>query len=317
MWGSKSRARAAASPVQSQAPRADASGGMKGRLKLGQLLVAQGLIQPEDLAAALSAQQECGGGRLGAALIASGAIGEEQLIQVLAEQLGVQVARVGERTVSAEIIDLLPGEVAEKHRCLPLFLRDGKGGEVLVLGMEDPSDADALGEVQKHVRCGLMPVLIAPSELEAALLRYYEAADPLRANDPMQLGKDLPQSPASLPAALDVVEPLPLPPMKLSAAPADASWSEPADDLGVEEDPFGGEDPFAEFEKEPFAGDVDPLLREELTNPVMGPTAPGPPRASMRQDAVLQALAQLLVEKGVITRDEFAARLRKLTLASD
>ena len=79
---------------------------MAGRLKLGQLLVAQGLVHPDQLAAALASQKE-DTVRVGMALVRMGALEEEELIRVLARQLGVKVARLGGKTVSAEILDLL------------------------------------------------------------------------------------------------------------------------------------------------------------------------------------------------------------------
>ena len=383
---------------------------MAGRLKLGQLLVAQGLIHPDQLAAALSAQEE-GSARVGMALVQMGALEEEDLIRVLARQLGVKVARLGGKTVSAEILALVPADVAEKRRCLPLFLRDDDEGDLLVVGMEDPSDEEGLAEIAEHAGCRPHPVLIGPTELDAALARYYGGEDPDAPEDPLAGEGELP--PLSAPAGAEPAEeapdePAPLPPsdwMEADAASAspglddtqpdfgdelfegdedmdlggfpdldetldplddadplaglaaddeaalgdgdeddllaaldasfgagapppggapadlafadpDASWSEPAEDPSVANDPFGGEDPFADFEKEPFAADDAPVVDDTPTDPVAAELPAPPPRRadeSERQAAIVQALAQLLVEKGVITREEFAARLRKLT----
>jgi hypothetical protein len=250
-----------------------------------------------------------------------GVIEEEQLIRVLAEQLGVKVARIGERTVSAEIVDLVPGDVAEKHRCLPLFLSDGDGGEVLVLAMEDPADAEALADVRRHVRCELRPVLVAPSELEAAFERYHRAG---AAAEDDSLGAAvglMPPVPAAVAAAVPDAGPgaevsVPrLPPTNLMDDGADPCWSEIGDDPGL--GGLAGEDPLADFEKEPFADDVASSLQEEPTDPVAVTAGSGAPARPPRQEAMLQALAQLLVEKGIITREEFAARLRQLTRGSD
>jgi hypothetical protein len=272
--------------------------GMTQTLKLGQLLVAQGLIHPDELAAALAAQQGLGGGRVGGALIAMGAIQEEAL---------------GERTVSAEIIGLVPAELAEKHRCMPLFLRDEGSAEVLVLGMEDPSDADAISDVQGHVRCGLQPVLIAPTELDLALERYYRSSGPGEAADErMDLSSVL--VPVAASGEAGTAQAPTLPPMELKHDP---SWSERADDPGIGDVIFADEDPFAGFEKEPFAAEAGSALREEPTDPLSAAADTSASSASARQDAILQALAQLLVEKGIITREEFAARLRQLTRQSD
>ena len=55
---------------------------------------------------------------------------------------------------------------------------------------------------------------------------------------------------------------------------------------------------------EPFAAD---RLPERATDPSDEAGA-----AALESQVILQALAQLLVEKGVITRDEFAERVRQL-----
>lgn len=380
---------------------------MAGRLKIGQLLVAQGLIHPDQLAAALAAQED-GSARVGMALVAMGALAEEDLIRVLAHQLGVQVARLGGKTLSAEILDLVPGDVAAKHRCLPLFFRDDESGEALVLGMEDPSDDEAVAEVAQHAGCRLRPVLIAPSELERALARYYRNDAAAIAGSPLaDVDVDLEEPPepeahdlAPLTPAFDGATPeetsraLPtpdwmdepetastveddaiddlftaeapdelgdLPDLDDTLAPLDAddaslglsgstlspgassavedralgdleasfealeddlvggadpgaSWSEVAEDPSLGDDAFGADDSLAEFEKEPFAAAGAPPAQQSASDDVGKPAAAESAREdAARQNAILQALAQLLVEKGVITREEFAARLRKLT----
>lgn len=55
---------------------------------LGELLVAQGLVQPAEVARALAFQQQAGG-RLGAVLVRMGALSEEALLPVLAQQLAM------------------------------------------------------------------------------------------------------------------------------------------------------------------------------------------------------------------------------------
>ena len=55
---------------------------------LGELLVAQGLVQPPEVARALAFQQQAGG-RLGAVLVRMGALSEEALLPVLAQQLAM------------------------------------------------------------------------------------------------------------------------------------------------------------------------------------------------------------------------------------
>ena len=142
--------------------------------QLGKLLLRQKLVAPAELARALSEQQQSRG-RLGAILVRRGSVPEDELVRVLAGQLKLPVARIRGKTVKAELLELVPAQLAEKYRCLPLFRRREEGGSVLVLALEDPSDRAALDELAFQLGERLQPVLIGPSELEDAIQRHYHA----------------------------------------------------------------------------------------------------------------------------------------------
>ena len=63
--------------------------------RLGELLVAEGLVAPADVAKALTFQQQFGG-RLGSILVRLGAISEESLLPVLGRQLGMPLLESGD-----------------------------------------------------------------------------------------------------------------------------------------------------------------------------------------------------------------------------
>ena len=56
-------------------------------------------------------------------LVLMGFLEEETLIRTLAAQLKLPVARIRGKRVNAEVVELVPVELAEKHRCLPLFVK--------------------------------------------------------------------------------------------------------------------------------------------------------------------------------------------------
>ena len=145
------------------------------RLKLGEMLVAKGLISEAQLANALGEQRRWGK-RLGMTLVLMGFLEEEVLIRTLAAQLKLPVARIRGKRVNAEVVELVPVELAEKHRCLPLFVKSQDGARELFLAMEDPSDLDAQGELGFRIGFRIRPVLVAPTELEDALQRHYHWA---------------------------------------------------------------------------------------------------------------------------------------------
>lgn len=247
---------------------------MASRDQLGQLLVSRQLVAPGELARAL-AEQEASGGRLGAILVRRGSVSEEELVRALAGQLRLPVARIRGKMVNSEVLELVPVEVAEKYRCLPLVRRRVEGVTQLFLALEDPSDRDALDELAFQLGVRIQPVLIGPAELEDALQRHYHGAAPMGSSD--------------------TLAPLPAP---------------PATGAGDE----------GETETAPELPPPDPLLHpsprdSEATAPALGAGAPA--AATEPTDRlVLRALSQLLVEKGVLGRDELVTRLRALADAA-
>lgn len=255
--------------------------------QLGQLLVSRQLVAPGELAKALSEQQECGG-RLGAILVRRGSISEHDLVRALAGQLRLPVARIRGKTVNPEVLALVPVQVAEKYRCLPLFRRPRDGAEVLFLAMEDPSDRDALDELSFQLGERLQPVLIGPAELEDALQRHYHldaqagAGDPLSPMPPPDAGDADTDTAPELPPADPLLHP----------APPSGQATQPR---------LGSGPPAAGPRRAPPAR---PPVAERDPTPEEPPAAP--PRV------LLRALSELLLEKGVIDRDELARRLRDL-----
>jgi len=143
------------------------------RPKIGDLLVAAGAINRTQLGAALSDQRSFGR-PLGSILVQMGYLDEETLIRSLARQLKLPVAWLRDKWVEDAVRDLLPAELALKHRVLPLSVTLENNGKVLHLAMHDPHDLEALDAVGFQVGHKVSPVLAAASELDDALKRHYK-----------------------------------------------------------------------------------------------------------------------------------------------
>jgi hypothetical protein len=267
---------------------------MGGRLKLGQILLSKELISPEQLAAALG-EQERWGSRLGMTLVRMGFLEEEALVRVLAGQLRLPVARIRGKSVNSEVLEFVPVELAEKYRCLPLFIREESGAKTLFLAMEDPSDLEALDDLAFQIGEKLRPVLVPPTELEDALQRHYHGTALMGPTDA-------------------------LPPV--SVAPAQRPGHDDGD-TAPDLPPLESLGPFTEPGPEPAASDSDTdseLSFDSLpgtalgsdTEPVLGEAPAQEESHGLEPRVILRALSQLLVEKGVISRDEFAERLRSI-----
>jgi len=269
------------------------------RIKLGQLLVAKGAIDPVQLTEAL-AEQKKNGGLLGVALVRMGAVDEQTLVRALAGQLNLPVVQLRGKQISSEVLDLVPVELVEKHRCLPLIVNGQGAARVLYLGMEDPSDADAVAEICTRVGMNVQAVLVSPSDLDEGIYRHYQCAgfgvDPLPAPPPKTSPFDPPRS---VPKFAPVVKPIDPNIEDLKSTRLDDLGPEPSfvglDELGADE-PDG---PLV-FVDSPALPDGVPSFKQDK-----GATA--------SSDAMLRAIAQLLVEKGVFTRQELVKQLKAMS----
>ncbi len=295
---------------------------MGGRLKLGQLLVNKKLITPEQLQAALG-EHEQWGSRLGVSLVRLGFLDEEDLVRALAGQLRLPVARIQGKHVKDDILELVPPELAEKYRCLPLFMREEAGSRVLFVAMEDPSDLEAIDDLAFQVGEKVRAVLVAPTELEEAIQRHYHSGamtgaagttglGPLGAPSG-ETGEDTAEQTDSTAPDLPPLESPPAPP-KTSAAPTASAVSglyderTPSDsmfDMGPAPDLTADETPAPELLPPPHDQDTAAPKTHGAPNVTAG--------HGLEPSVILRALSQLLVEKGVITREELAQRLRQLS----
>ncbi len=236
------------------------------RRKLGEALVESGLIDDFQLRSAL-ADQKRWGNRLGKTLVKLGFVEEAPLMRQLSKLMGYPLAEIRGREIENEVLALVTRELAEKMRCLPLFIDVDGPSRYLYLGMEEPADLDALDALQMRTGYEICPVLVAFRELEAGLRRYYEIGgegDAGAGDEELDIGGGV-VGPDCLLHGDDALSIEPDEP----EAPVSESAERPA------AEPAGG------------AGD-----------------------ASTRR--ILQALTHLLIERGVLTREELVAKIEQL-----
>jgi MSHA biogenesis protein MshE len=138
------------------------------RVRLGDLLVTQGLISAAQLDQAL-AEQRSSGRKLGRVFIDNGWVSETQIAQALAGQLRVPFIDLGKRSVRTEVARLLPEVQARRLRAL--VLEETPAG--VRVGMADPTDIAAYDEVSRLVRREIDLVVVAESQLLGAIDRSY------------------------------------------------------------------------------------------------------------------------------------------------
>jgi type IV pilus assembly protein PilB len=169
------------------ASRAVPSGGRR----LGQVLVAEGLITEDQLQRALAAQRSTLA-MLGAVLVNQGALREDTLTQALSSHLDAPIADLQHREVDPEVVRLLPEDFARRNLLLPLGRQNGQ----LAVAMSDPSNVPLLNDIRLITGLEVTPYVASPSDILANLSRVHsmrprlhEAAKTLEESRP-QLGFD-------------------------------------------------------------------------------------------------------------------------------
>ncbi|MBU0553170.1 hypothetical protein KKF91_00440 [Myxococcota bacterium] len=141
--------------------------------RLGEILVAEGIIDAAQLQEALSSCA-ASGARLGEHLVEQKRCDEAQIVGALAKQLGIPIATLSpEISVPDSVLAYLPAELARARCLMPMgFTADG----ALELVLADPTDMDLLDEVRFQTGCALAPRVGPTSALTAAIARHYPLA---------------------------------------------------------------------------------------------------------------------------------------------
>ena len=149
-----------------QAQAQDAEGR---RRRLGEILVAAGVISEDQLEGALREQQTSWNRHLGAILVELGFVSEETVAQTLAAQVRLPFVRIAQSPPRPDALALVSKALAHHHSCIPLRIER----DVLVVAMANPLDLVAIDDVELATRRTIKPVVAAASEIKAALKEHY------------------------------------------------------------------------------------------------------------------------------------------------
>jgi type IV pilus assembly protein PilB len=136
--------------------------------KLGELLVRENLISPQNLREALDYQREHGG-RLGYNLVKLGLITDETITTVLSRQYGIPSVNLDLFHIDESVLRLIPQEVSQKYSVLPL----SRVGATLTLAMVDPTNVYAMDDIKFMTGLNVEPVVAAEASIQQAIAKYY------------------------------------------------------------------------------------------------------------------------------------------------
>jgi type IV pilus assembly protein PilB len=142
--------------------------------RLGELLVAKGLITTKQLEQALR-EQKATGNKLGTCLVKLGYMTETMLVSFLSKQYGVPAIDLTEAHIDVEAIKKIPAEVASKYQIIPIK----QIGSVLRVAMADPSNILAIDDIKFLTGCHVEVFVSTESAIKESIDRFYQAGGDL------------------------------------------------------------------------------------------------------------------------------------------
>jgi len=138
--------------------------------KLGDVLLDGGLITPDQLQRAVSEQKQSGS-MLAPTLVKLGFMGEPELLDFLSKQYGVPAVDPGKLDVDQEVIDLIPSNIVQKYKIVPISL----DGQTLTIAMVDPSNLFAVDDIRFLTRKNIRVTVATETAIKQAMDRLYDA----------------------------------------------------------------------------------------------------------------------------------------------
>ena len=143
------------------------------KIRLGDLLIEQGLLTQEQLKLSLD-QQKTTGRKLGRVFVESGYVTEESISNALARQLRIPFVDLNSFTPKPDLIRLLPEAPARRFRALVL---DQTPEGRLRIGMSDPTDLQAYDEITRLVKREIDLAVVTETQLLQMIDRVYHRGE--------------------------------------------------------------------------------------------------------------------------------------------
>ncbi len=149
-------------------------------IKLGELLVKENLITPQQLQEALQYQKQHGG-KLGFNLVKLGFVKDEEITQLLSRQYGVPSINLARFEIDPSVIKLVPAETAQKYQIIPL----SRAGANLTIAMVDPTNVFAMDDIKFMTGYNVEPVVASETAIMESIEKYYGSVHSLQIKEEM------------------------------------------------------------------------------------------------------------------------------------
>ncbi len=157
--------------------------------RLGDLLVKEKVITPEQLQEATKLQKESHT-RLASALVKLGFLSDEDVTNFLSRQYGVPAINLSYFEIDPAVVKLIPFETAKRYQILPL----SRVGASLTIAMVDPTNVFAMDDIKFMTGFNIEPVVASESSILDGIEKAYGVSKEAELEQVMQSMNDAGES---------------------------------------------------------------------------------------------------------------------------
>lgn len=252
-------------------------------IRLGDLLVKAKVVSESQLKAALAEQQKWGG-RLGEILVRMNLVTEDMLVKALSKQLNIPAVNLeAVQGVPPHVRAKIPPDIARDLVALPLQLRDE--GKSLVVAMAEPQNIKHLDTLRSVSRLKVVPQIAGRQAIARAFARFYDGSGDI---DDVEGSFKLVDSQGH--TIIKNVEEI--------AAKKQAERKATKESI-----PAARTASLADVPAQSTTASIAGKSPSELLKAIED--------AQRKEVGALKAMVELLIEKGVFTRDEYLAKVKR------
>lgn len=197
--------------------------------RIGDYLVEQGLITPEQLSKVLEAQKESNGSkRFGSVVVELGFMSETNFAKALAGKERVQYVDLDNIEINTEAVQKVPEALAKKHTVIAINVQ----GKRLTVATDDPTNFFILEDIKASTGMDTVPVLATKSAINKAIGKCYSMQNVDSVLEGVQQFTDLGEMNAEEDASKDRVESAPI--VKLATTIIENAYRAEATDIHIE-----------------------------------------------------------------------------------
>lgn len=137
-------------------------------IRLGDILVENKVITPEELKLAVIEQQKTKK-LLGEVLLNMGLVTERKLLSVLAKQQGLSFIDLKKTVIDEKVIKAVPAKFVWHHKVMPVSINEN----ILVIAISNLFESSAVEDLEAHLGLRVETVLALSSDIKAAINQYY------------------------------------------------------------------------------------------------------------------------------------------------